>query len=108
MVVSTYFGSAKSRRLVRQHELFRGGEQDGIRVHAVIATYESATSDISVFGKIKFWPALVVDEAQRLKNNESLLFQKLKSLRWDHTVLMTGKLVWYYNLCYILNYISTI
>ncbi|KAI9322475.1 P-loop containing nucleoside triphosphate hydrolase protein [Dichotomocladium elegans] len=91
MVVVPYYGSSKSRKLSREYELLRGGGSEGkLRCHAVVLTYESANSDISFLSKVKFWPALIVDEAQRLKNDSTQLFQKLKSLKWDHTVLMTG------------------
>ena len=36
------------------------------------------------------WRLLVVDEAHRLKNPESRLFQQLQQLRRDHCILLTG------------------
>ncbi|KAI8144647.1 P-loop containing nucleoside triphosphate hydrolase protein [Fennellomyces sp. T-0311] len=90
MVVVPYYGSAKSRQRALHYEIFRDGSQKP-RCHAVVLTYESAASDTALLSKVRFWPLLVVDEAQRLKNDSSLLFQKLlRSVRFDHPILMTG------------------
>ncbi|KAI9009404.1 P-loop containing nucleoside triphosphate hydrolase protein [Phycomyces nitens] len=93
MVVVPYHGTAKARELARKHEIFTTDNGTGnrkIRCHAVILTYESALSDIGYFKGSVFWPGLVVDEAHRLKNDASLLFQKLHSLNFNHSVLLTG------------------
>ncbi|KAI9492515.1 P-loop containing nucleoside triphosphate hydrolase protein [Zychaea mexicana] len=90
MVVAPYYGSNISRKHALKYEIFRGGSKKP-RCHAIIMTYESAAADAAVLPKLNFWPVLIVDEAQRLKNNSSQLFQKLlKSVRFDQAVLMTG------------------
>lgn len=89
MVVAPYHGPKASRDLSRQYEIFRGNSTS-ITCHAVVLTYESALSDINVFKKVEFWPVLVVDEAQRLKSDTSLLYEKLNTLQKGHIVLMTG------------------
>ncbi|KAI7857532.1 P-loop containing nucleoside triphosphate hydrolase protein [Circinella umbellata] len=90
MVVSPYYGSAEARKRALKHEIFRGGSKTP-RCHAIILTYESAMHDNGLFSRLDYWPALIVDEAQRLKNDGSQLFQKLlKNIKYDHPVLMTG------------------
>ncbi|KAI9258728.1 P-loop containing nucleoside triphosphate hydrolase protein [Phascolomyces articulosus] len=90
MVVVPYHGSSESRKRALKYEIFRGGSKK-MRCHAIIFTYESATFDSQLIPKVDFWPVLVVDEAQRLKNDNSLLFQKLlHTIRFDHPILMTG------------------
>ena len=92
MVVSPYYGSAEARKRALKHEIFRGGSKTP-RCHAIILTYESAMHDNGLFSRLDYWPALIVDEAQRLKNDGSQLFQKLlKNIKYDHPVLMTGKI----------------
>ena len=36
------------------------------------------------------WRTLIVDEAHRLKNHQSRLFEQLRSLSREHCVLLTG------------------
>ena len=45
--------------------------------------------DLAVFGGIR-WRVMVVDEAQRVKNKDSALATELRTLRVEHTLLMTG------------------
>jgi hypothetical protein len=91
MVVVPYFGSKRSRHLAAEHEIFRNGRgRNKISCHAVVMTYESALSDLNLFSKLDIWPYLIVDEAQRLKNNASLLFKKLAEIKTDNRILLTG------------------
>ncbi|KAI7866137.1 P-loop containing nucleoside triphosphate hydrolase protein [Spinellus fusiger] len=91
MLAVPYQGSAKSRELTRKYEIFsQDYPHPKIKCHVVVLTYESALYDMSYFLKSAYWPAMVVDEAHRLKNNSSLLFQKLQSLNTDHKILLTG------------------
>ncbi|CAO3597234.1 unnamed protein product [Absidia cylindrospora] len=91
LVVVPYFGSKKGRTLAKQHEIFRHGRGDNqISCHVVVMTYESALSDLGEFSRLKLWPYIVVDEAQRLKNNESLLFKSLSQIKTDNRILLTG------------------
>ncbi|ORZ23098.1 hypothetical protein BCR42DRAFT_487120 [Absidia repens] len=91
LVVAPYFGSKKGRALAKKHEIFRHGRgENQISCHVVVMTYESALSDLGEFSGVKLWPYIVVDEAQRLKNNESLLFNRLSQIKTDNRILMTG------------------
>ena len=55
----------------------------------MITTYEVVLKDANVLAKIK-WKALIVDEAHRLKNVQSRLFQDLVSVPRDFCLLLTG------------------
>lgn len=55
----------------------------------LLTTYEIAIKELSVLSKIH-WKVLIVDEAHRLKNSSSRLFEHLKKLKHDYCVLLTG------------------
>ncbi|XP_063967719.1 chromodomain-helicase-DNA-binding protein 1-like [Lytechinus pictus] len=81
--VVSYTGE-KSFRGELRHEL-RSMEN----VNVILTTYEICLKDESFFQKFS-WSALIVDEAHRLKNQNSLLHQSLKELDVRHIVLLTG------------------
>lgn len=56
---------------------------------AVITTYEYVTKDREALGEIK-WQYLMVDEAHRLKDNGSLLYQVLQTFHTESRLLITG------------------
>ncbi|KAJ5569963.1 uncharacterized protein N7459_009393 [Penicillium hispanicum] len=87
--VVTYFGSAFSRRMAKDYEMFPEGGKD-LRCHVVIASYESMVEEArQVLAKIP-WAGLVVDEGQRLKNDKSQLYERLCRMKFDFKVLLTG------------------
>ncbi|CAO3690156.1 unnamed protein product [Rhizopus stolonifer] len=86
MAVVPFFGLGVSRRLALDNEIF--DKNQNLRCHAVVATYESIQESTKL-QKI-FWPVMIVDESQRLKNDESFLFRTLKQFHKDHSVLLTG------------------
>lgn len=86
LTVVPYFGQGAARKLALENEIFDAKGQ--LKCHVVIATYESACESSKLHDI--FWPVLIVDESQRLKNDESLLFKTLAKLRVDHIVLLTG------------------
>lgn len=55
----------------------------------LITTYEVVLKDVSVLSKIH-WKALIVDEAHRLKNIKSRLFEDLAGVPRDFCLLLTG------------------
>ncbi|XP_030837594.1 chromodomain-helicase-DNA-binding protein 1-like isoform X1 [Strongylocentrotus purpuratus] len=81
--VVSYTGDKEYRGELR-HEL-RSMEN----VNVILTTYEICLKDESFFQKFS-WSALIVDEAHRLKNQNSLLHQSLKELDIRHIVLLTG------------------
>ncbi|CAM9207141.1 unnamed protein product, partial [Lampetra fluviatilis] len=94
--VVTYTGDRHSRSVVRQHDFsFDGGvgragkKPFRIKFHVLLTSYELITIDQAVLGSIH-WAGLVVDEAHRLKNNQSKFFRILNGYHIDNKLLLTG------------------
>ncbi|CAM9739922.1 unnamed protein product [Bubo scandiacus] len=64
-------------------------ESRSIKFHVLLTSYELITIDQAVLGSIE-WACLVVDEAHRLKNNQSKFFRVLNSYKIDYKLLLTG------------------
>lgn len=60
-----------------------------MKVNAVLTTYEILLKDKPFLGSVE-WAALAVDEAHRLKNDESLLYKCLSQFSCNHRLLITG------------------
>ncbi|WKX89357.1 hypothetical protein Q1695_008755 [Nippostrongylus brasiliensis] len=88
MNLVTYMGDVNSREQIRQFEWYVPGTKK-IKVNAVLTTYEILLKDKPFLGSFQ-WAALAVDEAHRLKNDESLLYSCLSSFNCDHRLLITG------------------
>ena len=58
-------------------------------VHVVLSTYDLFLKDSSAFLHFP-WRCLVIDEATRLKNSETVFFQLIKELRARFRLLLTG------------------
>lgn len=86
MTVAPYFGGQTSRKLALDNEILDKNRR--LKCHVVVATYESSL-DYSELHRI-FWAVMVVDESQRLKNDQSLLFRTLKQYKVDQISLLTG------------------
>ena len=72
----------------------RGSERTGIAkglqvADVVIATYETARGDISIFRALE-WSWLICDEAQAIKNPDSARRQKIAEIPRRRTIPMTG------------------
>ncbi|KAJ3215196.1 Chromodomain-helicase-DNA-binding protein 1-like [Clydaea vesicula] len=63
-----------------------------VEFDVLLTTYETVINDIEFFEdkSIFNWTFLIVDEAHRLKNRESLLFKSLLNLNIKHQLLLTG------------------
>jgi chromodomain-helicase-DNA-binding protein 4 len=74
-----------------KHELFPNGGTD-LCAHVVVTSYEAPVGPDSrgFFRKIK-WAGMIVDEGQRLKNDDNLLYAALKALKTPFQVLLTGQ-----------------
>ena len=55
----------------------------------VVTSYELVSRDLEFMASVG-WSALVVDEAHRLKNSNSVLYKNLQSLKIPRTLLLTG------------------
>ncbi|UMM12293.1 hypothetical protein L5515_001145 [Caenorhabditis briggsae] len=83
-----YMGDVVSRDMIRQYEWFVGGTKK-MKVNAILTTYEILLKDKAFLSSVD-WAALLVDEAHRLKNDESLLYKCLIQFRFNHKLLITG------------------
>lgn len=88
--VVTYFGSAFSRQMANDYEMFPRRSK-ALRCHVAIASYESMVDEEAkrVLNRIR-WAGLVVDEGQRLKNDKSQLYERLCRMKFDFKALLTG------------------
>ena len=86
----TYHGGKRAQDLAYKYELFPDGSKD-MRAHVVIMSYDSAADPAtkSLFKSVQ-WQGLVVDEGQRLKNDENLLYLALKAMGIPFRLLLTG------------------
>ncbi|XP_018079795.1 chromodomain helicase DNA binding protein 4 L homeolog isoform X1 [Xenopus laevis] len=102
MYVVTYVGDKDSRAVIRENEFsfegnaIRGGKkasrmkkEASVKFHVLLTSYELITIDTAVLGSID-WACLVVDEAHRLKNNQSKFFRVLNGYPLQHKLLLTG------------------
>ncbi|XP_078467699.1 chromodomain-helicase-DNA-binding protein 5-like isoform X2 [Lampetra fluviatilis] len=100
--VVTYTGDKDSRAVIRENEFsfddsaIRGGKKASkmrkdamVKFHVLLTSYELITIDQAVLGSID-WACLVVDEAHRLKNNQSKFFRILNGYKIDTKLLLTG------------------
>ncbi|KAH7910697.1 hypothetical protein BJ138DRAFT_1064605 [Hygrophoropsis aurantiaca] len=94
--VVPFYGEAKARQVIIDYELFHDTAPKGmsnIKYHVLVTTYETLINNRDfgpVFKKVPRWEVLVVDEGQRLKSDNSLLFKKLNELNTIQRIIMTG------------------
>ncbi|XP_058857887.1 chromodomain-helicase-DNA-binding protein 5-like isoform X4 [Acipenser ruthenus] len=100
--VVTYTGDKDSRAVIRENEfsfeetpvkmgrkVFRMKKDTPIKFHVLLTSYELITIDQAILGSIE-WACLVVDEAHRLKNNQSKFFRVLNGYKIYYKLLLTG------------------
>jgi SNF2 family DNA or RNA helicase len=80
--VLTYYGSKEERQTLT--DSLRKQQYD-----VVLTTFEMTMKEKSELCKIPF-EILILDEAQRIKNDQSVLSQVLRKFRAQHRLLLTG------------------
>ncbi|XP_066991467.2 chromodomain-helicase-DNA-binding protein Mi-2 homolog isoform X1 [Anabrus simplex] len=98
--VITYVGDKDSRSVIRENELsfedsaVRSGRPSKVRsstlkFNVLLTSYELISVDFACLSSIE-WAVLVVDEAHRLKNNQSRFFRLLAQYSIQYKLLLTG------------------
>uniref|UniRef100_A0A8D8WT53 Chromodomain-helicase-DNA-binding protein Mi-2 homolog n=1 Tax=Cacopsylla melanoneura TaxID=428564 RepID=A0A8D8WT53_9HEMI len=98
--VVTYVGDKDCRIVLRDHDISwedsanRGGKpcrvrSSTVKFHVLLTSYELITNDVALLGSID-WAVLTVDEAHRLKSNQSKFFKFLSGYNIKNKLLLTG------------------
>jgi superfamily II DNA/RNA helicase len=102
MYVVTYLGPKDARAILREHEFsfddnavrsgnraykMKGGCK--VKFHVLLTSYEMICMDGTLLGSVD-WHVLVIDEAHRLKSNQSKFFKVLSEYPIRYKVLLTG------------------
>jgi len=88
MNVVVYIGDVQSRNMIRSYELFNLTNKR-LKFNVLLTTYEILLKDKVFLGQYS-WAVLAVDEAHRLKNDDSLLYKTLIDFDTNHRILITG------------------
>lgn len=83
-----YLGDVISRNTIRNYEWCHS-HNNRIKFNVLLTTYEILLKDKSFLNAIS-WAVLGVDEAHRLKNDDSSLYRSLFDFNTFHRVLITG------------------
>lgn len=83
-----YVGDVQSRTMIRSYEWCHVGNKR-LKFNALMTTYEILLKDKGFLGSVP-WAVLAVDEAHRLKNDDSLLYKTLIEFDTNHRLLITG------------------
>uniref|UniRef100_A0A8C6XAW0 Chromodomain helicase DNA binding protein 1 n=1 Tax=Naja naja TaxID=35670 RepID=A0A8C6XAW0_NAJNA len=83
-----YLGDITSRNVIRTHEWMHP-QTKRLKFNILLTTYEILLKDKSFLGGLN-WAFIGVDEAHRLKNDDSLLYKTLIDFKSNHRLLITG------------------
>jgi chromodomain-helicase-DNA-binding protein 1 len=84
-----YTGREDARKVIRECELLVDGNVKKTKFNVLMTTYEFVLADASFLSQIK-WQFLAVDEAHRLKNRDSQLYDRLLQFSAPSRLLITG------------------
>ncbi|KAL5484398.1 hypothetical protein EMCRGX_G020890 [Ephydatia muelleri] len=85
--VVVLIGDNRSRQMIYQYEWAHYKSQ--IKFNAILTTHGILLKEKDLLGNIS-WAGLIVDEAHRLKNDDSLLYRTLMDFKTSHRLLITG------------------
>uniref|UniRef100_A0A673C153 Uncharacterized protein n=1 Tax=Sphaeramia orbicularis TaxID=375764 RepID=A0A673C153_9TELE len=88
MNVVVYLGDISSRNMIRTHEWMHVHTKR-LKFNILLTTYEILLKDKSFLGSVN-WAFIGVDEAHRLKNDDSLLYKTMIDFKSNHRLLITG------------------
>lgn len=84
-----YNGKEAARTIIRDYELLIDGNPRRPKFNVLLTSYEYILQDATFLSQIK-WQFLAIDEAHRLKNRESQLYQRLVEFKSPSRLLITG------------------
>ncbi|XP_061836669.1 chromodomain-helicase-DNA-binding protein 1 [Nerophis lumbriciformis] len=88
MNIVVYLGDIRSRNMIRTHEWMHVHAKR-LKFNILLTTYEILLKDKSFLGNVN-WAFIGVDEAHRLKNDDSLLYKTMIEFKSNHRLLITG------------------
>ncbi|KAI9222976.1 SNF2 family N-terminal domain-containing protein [Blastocladiella britannica] len=95
MNLVVYVGNRQAREVIREHEFYQASASSrkprasDFKPNVLLTSFEMILKDETELKAIK-WAYLAVDEAHRLKNANSQLYEVLKGFRTANRLLITG------------------
>eukprot|EP00794_Sanderia_malayensis_P009568 gene9568-10557_t len=85
--IVVYIGDVNSRTKIQEYDWCH--KNGRLKFNCILTTYEMLLRDKDVLGSV-YWSVLMVDEAHRLKNDDSLLYRSLVEFKTNFRLLITG------------------
>jgi len=84
-----YWGSLKERKILRRYFQQKNLGHKSSNFHVFITSYQIAVSDEKILQRLR-WQYVILDEAQAIKNMNSIRWNTLLSLKSRNKLLLTG------------------